>query len=51
MRNIRKYKALKFYDSSKEGEISSVIDDGYANYNGIGDRSINSTNSLTFDID
>lgn len=50
-KNIRKYKALKFYDSSKEGEISSVIDDGYANYNGIGDRSIRSTNSLTVDID
>lgn len=50
-KNIRKYKALKFYDSSKEGEISSVIDDGYANYNGIGDRSIHSTESLSVDIE
>jgi MoaA/NifB/PqqE/SkfB family radical SAM enzyme len=50
-KNIRKYKALKFYDSSKEGEIQSVIDDGYANYNGIGSRTINSESSMDAEIE
>jgi organic radical activating enzyme len=49
-KNIIRYKALKFYDSSKDGKNNYLINEGRAKFNGIGINETFKKHVLSLDI-